>query len=109
MMRLEIIYWRDIPAQGILRAGRKKFGIALSTRFEQAIDRCAMITGLKESTDYLAQWRRSPGEIWRGTTELPAALEEVRAMLEAQYPDERLHLLIKQQGFDTHPPDKEVL
>lgn len=107
MMRLEIIYWRDIPAQCVFRAGRKKHGIVLPERFERAIDRCAMLTGLKECDDYLAQWRRSAGKIWNGTTELPAALEEVRAMMNAQYPNERLHRLIEQKGFEIPVPEEE--
>ena len=101
MMRLEIIYWRDIPAQCVLRVGRKKHGVALSERFEQAIDRCAMATGLKESDDYLAQWRRAPGVDWNGDDDIPTALEQIRAQLEEDYPNERLKQLIEQQGFET--------
>ena len=107
MIQLEIIYWRDIPAQCVLRVGRKKHGVALPERFEQAIDRCAMKTGLKESDDYLAQWRRAPGEEWRGSEDIPTALKEARALLEQLYPNERLHKLIEQQGFEASE-DKET-
>ena len=37
-----VVYWRDIPAQVIVKAGRKTAKRQLSERFEQAIDRAAM-------------------------------------------------------------------
>ncbi|MCP4073048.1 MAG: hypothetical protein GY742_15125 [Hyphomicrobiales bacterium] len=55
---LTIVYWRDIPAQIIVNAGRKSTIRELSRRFSEAIDMCAMKTGVTESGDYLAKWRR---------------------------------------------------
>ena len=37
-----VVYWRDIPAQVIVKAGRKTAKRQLPERFEQAIDRAAM-------------------------------------------------------------------
>jgi len=53
-----IVYWRDIPAQVIVRAGRKTAQRQLPERFEQAIDRAAMRAKLTGTDAYLAQWRR---------------------------------------------------
>ena len=104
-MQLEIIYWRDIPAQCTLRAGRKRHGVALPERFERAIDRCAMRAGLRDSDAYLQQWRRAPGREWTGAADLPEAMREARAMIEADYPDERLRRLIDQKGFEAAPDE----
>ena len=106
-MQLQIIYWRDIPAQCVLRLGRKRHGVPLPERFEQAIDRCAMRAGLKDSDAYLEQWRRAPAQEWHGGDTEEQAIEQVRAMIEAQYPKERLHRLIEQQGFETEQPQPQ--
>ena len=106
-MQLEIIYWRDIPAQASLRAGRKRHGVALPERFERAIDMSAMRAGLHGSDAYLQQWRRAPATPWSGSETLPEAIDEARALIEADYPDERLRRLIDRQGFDNPPTQPE--
>ncbi len=53
-----IVYWRDIPAQVIIKQGRKSAKRELSLRFTEAIDMCAMRTGAAETDDYLAEWRK---------------------------------------------------
>ena len=55
---LTVVYWRDIPAQVIARAGRRTARRALSGRFQEAIDRAAMRAGLSDSDAYLGEWRR---------------------------------------------------
>jgi len=62
MAELIIVYWRDIPAQVLVRQGRKAARRELPERFIQAIDRAAMRVGAKESDAYLAQWRRGAPE-----------------------------------------------
>lgn len=57
-----IIFWRDIPAQVVVRSGRRQEKRELPDVFIQAIDRCAMLTGAKDSEAYLADWRRGPSE-----------------------------------------------
>jgi len=62
MAELIIVYWRDIPAQVLVRQGRKAARRELPERFIQAIDRAAMRVGAKDSDAYLAQWRRGVPE-----------------------------------------------
>ena len=59
MARLTIVYWRDIPAQVIVKAGRQVAKRQLDDRFEKAIDRAAMRADLKDSDSYLSEWRRA--------------------------------------------------
>ena len=59
MPDLTIVYWRDIPAQVIVGKGRRAAKVQLSERFEQAIDRCAMRVGARDTDAYLAEWRKS--------------------------------------------------
>ena len=54
-----VVYWRDIPAQVIIKKGRATAKRELSLRFTEAIDMCAMRTGAAETDDYLAEWRRA--------------------------------------------------
>ena len=58
MAQLITVYWRDIPAQILVREGRRTARRELPERFIQAIDRAAMRVGAKDSEAYLAQWRR---------------------------------------------------
>lgn len=82
-----IIYWRDIPAQVVVRAGRRTERRELPERFIQAIDRCAMAVGARDSDAYLAEWRRGApetvgddlaGEADRAAAELDAAFDAAR-------------------------------
>ena len=57
-----IVYWRDIPAQIIIKSGRKTAKRELSERFVQTIDRCAMRIGARDSDAYLAEWRHGSPE-----------------------------------------------
>jgi len=94
-----IVYWRDIPAQVIVKAGRRNIAKReLSLRFTEAIDMCAMRVGAKDSDAYLAEWRKSePVNVGDDLEEqAQSALEE----LEAAYPKERLVTLVKADGFD---------
>lgn len=100
-MRLQIIYWRDIPAQCILRSGRAKHSVPLHERFEKAIDRCAMVTGLSGSDEYLEQWRRTQQE-WNGADNINEATEQIREQIETRYPKTKLNQLIQQDGFETN-------
>jgi len=98
MPDLTIVYWRDIPAQVIVGKGRRAEKRVLPERFEQAIDRCAMAVGAKESDAYLAEWRRSAPVAVEGD---PAALAEAEAArIVADYDDARLRALIAASGWD---------
>ncbi|MEL6680807.1 MAG: virulence factor, partial [Pseudomonadota bacterium] len=58
MPDVTVVYWRDIPAQVIVGKGRRGSKVPLPERFEQAIDRCAMKVGARDSDAYLSEWRK---------------------------------------------------
>jgi len=99
LAKLIIVYWRDIPAQIIVKAGRKTAKRELSLRFVEAIDMCAMKTGAAQSEDYLAQWRRGdPEEV---SEDLEAEAEKALQEIETRYTKDRLIELINQGGKST--------
>lgn len=59
MIQYQVLYWRDIPAQIKLFAGRRPSAHALPARFQLAIDRIAMQEGLVGTDAYLDQWHWS--------------------------------------------------
>jgi hypothetical protein len=91
-----IIYWRDIPAQVIVRAGRTQAKRELPERFIQAIDRCAMRVGARDSEAYLAEWRRGAPEPCGD--DLEAEVEAAVAAIEAALDPERLAALVAAGG-----------
>ena len=52
MSELHVVYWRDIPAQVIARAGRKRAGVELAPRFAEAIDAAARAEAEGLESDY---------------------------------------------------------
>ena len=59
MAQLIVVYWRDIPAQVIVKSGRQSAKRQLDVRFEKAIDRVAMRAKLRDTDSYLGDWRRA--------------------------------------------------
>lgn len=94
-----IVYWRDIPAQVIIKQGRRAAKRELSLRFTEAIDMCAMRTGAADSGDYLAEWRKA--EPTPVSDDLEAEADKAAAELEAAYDRERLVALVKSGGKDN--------
>jgi len=94
---LVVLYWRDIPAQVIAKAGRRSAKQVLSSRFEQAIDRAAMKAKLRDSDAYLAQWRR--GEPNACGPDLENEASRLMERLEAEYDSDRLERLIAAGGL----------
>ncbi|MES0808250.1 virulence factor [Roseibium sp. SCPC15] len=94
-----IVYWRDIPAQILVKKGRKSARREMPPVFMEAIDACAMRVGAKDSDAYMAEWRRAdPIEVSDDLeTEAEAALEE----LVAAYPKERLKTLLASGGTEN--------
>ena len=82
MAQRMIVYWRDIPAQVIVRQGRASEKRELPERFVHAIDRAAMQAGLTNSDAYLSEWRRSEPETC-GDDLLAEADAAYAALLEA--------------------------
>nr|CAD6413340.1 hypothetical protein REQ54_01137 [Rhizobium sp. Q54] len=91
-----VVYWRDIPAQVIIRQGRKTAKRELSLRFTEAIDMCAMRSGAAATDDYLAEWRRAdPVPV---SDDLEAEAERAAAELETAYDKQRLSALVQSGG-----------
>ncbi|MGH8249401.1 MAG: virulence factor [Steroidobacteraceae bacterium] len=96
MANLTLIYWRDIPAQVVVRRGRETARVKLSSRFQEAVDRAAMRAGKGSSDAYLAEWRRSDAVACGEDIESEAAAEAAR--IEARYSDEDLEHLVRAKG-----------
>lgn len=96
MPEVTIVYWRDIPAQVIVGKGRRSSKVQLSERFEQAIDRCAMKIGARDTDSYLAEWRKAPPYECEGEPDEVAAAEAAR--LEAEFDAARLKQIINNEG-----------
>ena len=97
MAEVTVVYWRDIPAQVIVGKGRRGSKVQLSERFEQAIDRCAMKIGARDSDSYLAEWRKAPVGDVEGEPDAVAASEAAR--LEAEFDTAKLKSLIDSDGW----------
>ena len=99
MASLQIVYWRDIPAQVIVKAGRKSVAKReLPLRFTEAIDMCAMRSSAAETDDYLAEWRRSdPVDVG---DDLEAEAEKAAQDIETTYNKERLLALVNAGGHE---------
>ncbi len=94
-----VVYWRDIPAQVIVKKGRQSAKRELSLRFTEAIDMCAMRTGASETDDYLAAWRKA--EAVPVSDDLETEADKAAADLEAAYDKDRLVALVKAGGREA--------
>jgi hypothetical protein len=94
--KLTIMYWRDIPAQVIAKAGRANARRELSPRFQEAIDAAAMECGAHGSDDYLEGWRKGAPEPCGA--DLDAAADVAAARIEHDYDAERLARLMVSGG-----------
>lgn len=92
------LYWRDIPAQIIIRKGRATEKRELPERFIRAIDACAMRVGAKDGEAYLSQWRR--GTPQPCSDDLAVEADAAIADLVQSYDDDRLKALVRAEGFD---------
>jgi hypothetical protein len=96
--RVQVVYWREIPAQVKARQGAERASQPLSDRFQQAIDEAAMRAGLSGTDAYLGEWRTADGD---ERSEPPAeAAALVAAELEATYPESRLAALAASGGVE---------
>jgi hypothetical protein len=97
MAKLISIYWRDIPAQVVGRAGRKSsFKKELAPRFAKAIDRAAMRAGRGSSDAYLEDWRRVSEDV---EGDLAALVDERVDALEQEFDPETLERVVKAGGL----------
>jgi hypothetical protein len=97
MPEVTIVFWRDIPAQVIVGKGRRGAKAPLPERFEQAIDRCAMKIGARDSDAYLAEWRKAAPYEVDGDQDEIARAEAARIV--AEYDTDRIKALIANDGW----------
>ena len=98
MAELIVVSWRDIPAQVIVKHGRRTAKRPLSPRFQEAIDRAAMRAGLQDDDRYLEQWRRESRPCG---DDLESEADAAAARIEADYPALRVRALVAQGGAET--------
>ena len=98
MVELILVCWRDIPAQVIVKIGRRSAKRVLGDRFQEAIDRAAMRAGLRDTDAYLGEWRRTV--VPASGEDLEAEADAAAARLEADYPPERLRALVANGGLE---------
>ena len=91
-----IVFWRDIPAQVIIRQGRTTEKRELPERFIQAVDRAAMRSGARDTDAYLAEWRRA--DPTPCGDDLAAEAEAAVAEILAAYDTARLDALVRAGG-----------
>lgn len=97
MAKLEVLMWRDIPAQVIAKIGRRNsVKQELSPRFSKAIDRAAMKSGAAGTDQYLAEWRKKTSNCGDN---IEAEVEAEVARLEALYDDRSLRDLVVAGGY----------
>ena len=97
MPEVTIVYWRDIPAQVIVGKGRRGSKIRLPERVEQAIDRCAMKVGARDTDAYLAEWRKAPPYEVEGDQDDIARATADRLI--AEHDTDRIKALIENDGW----------
>lgn len=99
MAQLTVISWRDIPAQVVVKRGRKSAKVQLSQRFQEAIDRAAMRAGKGSSDQYLADWQRSTPVDCGDDLDAEAQAEAER--IEARFEDGLLEAMVRNKGLAT--------
>ena len=97
-MQKIVVFWRDIPAQVLVKRGRERGKAILSHRFQAAIDRAAMRAGKGGSDEYLADWRRESSMLESQDT-LQSLAEGFATALEEEYSDEDIKVLVKNKGL----------
>ena len=96
MANLIVTYWRDIPSQVSVKAGRKEEKRMLADRFQEAIDMAAMRDGATETDAYLADWRRAEPVVVGD--DLAAEADKAKAEIEGRYDKDKIEALIGNGG-----------
>ena len=94
--RLEVIRWRDIPAQVMGTAGRDRHRVELSGRFQEAIDRAATRAGMTGTDDYLAEWRKDRATVSGDVAEV---VRTEASNLEQAFTEDVLEQYVKNLGW----------
>ena len=101
MATLSVIFWRDIPAEVVGRAGPRSSKVVLHPRFQVAIDKAASRAGKRAYNAYIAEWRkvqRSCGN------DIEAEVRAESDRLAAEYTKHRLAELILSGGVEGGSP-----
>jgi hypothetical protein len=98
MAKMTTVYWRDIPAQVIVKGARSTAKKVLDPRFAKAIDRAAMRAGRGRSDLYLSDWRRETRTV-QGDVEQLAGDEAAR--LESRFPPQVLAAVVQAGGVQS--------
>ena len=98
MATLTIVYWRDIPAQVIVKQNDQSAKRQLTDRFQEAIDTAAMRSKSFDSDAYLSEWRHGDSEPCGD--DLEGEAEAAVTAIEAAYDEPRLRQLITSDGWD---------
>lgn len=99
MADLIVVYWRDIPAQVIVKKGRQNAKRELPMRFIQAIDACAMKVGAKSSSNYLDDWRKAdPIPV---SDDIDEEVEKAVTELDTRYDKQKLIALVNSGGREN--------
>jgi hypothetical protein len=102
MANLTLLYWRDIPSQVVVKAGRASARRELPERFLRAIDAAAMRSGASGTDEYLDGWRRT--DAGPCGDDLEAEASAAAAQLEAEYDASRLAELVRRDGREDGRP-----
>ena len=102
MQKIEV-FWRDIPAQILVKSGRVRGKALLSHRFQAAIDRAAMRAGKGGSDEYLEDWRRITSSI-EGEGSPQELAEQFAVAIEAAYSDLDIKALVASKGLRVEAP-----
>ena len=79
----QILYWRDLPAQVRVYQNGRPRSHKLPDRFQEEIDRVAMVEGLANTDAYLEQWAWSE-KMTRSGNPTEVAEEVVRELVAGQ-------------------------
>lgn len=99
MAQVTVVYWRDIPAQVIIKAGRKAAKRELSARFQEAVDMAAMRAKAIGTDAYLNDWRREVIAECEGDMEAEA--DKWLEKIDSDYDEVRLNALIAAKGHEN--------
>jgi hypothetical protein len=100
MPNLSIIWWRDIPAQVVVKDGRRSSKIVLHPRFQVAIDKAANRAGMREYNAYIGEWRKTHRPC---SDDLETEVKTEAERLEADYTKHHLAELIQTGGIAGGP------
>jgi hypothetical protein len=99
-----VISWRDIPAQVNGQVGRERHQVALSDKFQRAIDRAKRKAKIRTAHEDVAQWRRISHPL---QGDGPAAAKAEAERLDADYSQERLGKLAFAGGWEHDVEEPE--